>query len=48
MNEEVDKTEFTIEHAQILYQTLADIMGEKYNVTIIAKVTKKEEVINQN
>ena len=38
----VDKTQFTLEHAQLLYQTLADIIGEKYNVIITAKVTKKE------
>lgn len=36
-----DKTHFTLEHAQILYQTLADIVGEKYNVEIIAKVKEK-------
>ena len=40
MNEE--KTEFTLKHAQKLYQTLADILGEKYNVKIIANVKKKE------
>lgn len=47
MNEEVDKTKFTIEHAQLLYQTLADIIGEKYNVTIVAKVTKKKKTISK-
>lgn len=35
------KTQFTLEHAQILYQTIADIMGEKYNVEIKAKVREK-------
>jgi hypothetical protein len=39
MNE--DKTKFTLEHAQRLYQTLADILGEKYNIKIIANVEKK-------
>lgn len=39
-----DKTQFTLEHAQIFYQTLADIIGEKYNfqnIEIIAKVKEK-------
>ncbi len=36
-----DKTQFTLEHAQILYQTIADIMGEKYNIEIKAKVKEK-------
>ena len=36
-----DKTQFTIKHAQAIYQTIADILSEKYNVTIIAKVTEK-------
>ena len=35
---EKNKTQFTLEHAQMLYQTIADILGEKYNVEIIAKV----------
>ena len=39
MNQQ-DKTQFTIEHAQLLYQTLADIVGEKYNMTVIAKVER--------
>ena len=38
---EKNKTQFTLEHAQILYQTIADIMGEKYNVEIKAKVKEK-------
>lgn len=38
-----DKTQFTLKHAQILYQTIADIMGEKYNIKIIVKVRKKED-----
>ncbi len=37
----LNKTQFTLEHAQILFQTLADIMGEKYNVEIKAKVKEK-------
>lgn len=36
-----DKTQFTLKHAQILFQTIADIMGEKYNIEIIAKVKEK-------
>ena len=36
-----DKTKFTLEHAQMLYQTLADIMGEKYNVEIKVKVKER-------
>ena len=39
MNE--DKTKFTLEHAQIFFQTLADIFGEKYNVKVIARVKEK-------
>ena len=39
-----DKTQFTIKHAQAVYQTIADILGEKYNVTIIAKVTEKANI----
>ena len=38
---EKDKTQFTLEHAQILYQTIADIMAQKYNVEIKAKVKEK-------
>ncbi len=37
-----DKTKFTLEHAQILYQTLADIFGEKFGVEVIAEVKEKE------
>lgn len=37
-----DKTIFTLKHAQIFYQTLADIIGEKYNLEIIATVYEKE------
>ncbi len=41
------ESKFTLEHAQIFFQTLADIVGEKYNVEIIAKVKEKwKEVIN--
>ena len=38
MNE--DKTKFTLEHAQIFYQTYADILAEIYapNIQVIAKV----------
>lgn len=41
MNE--DKTKFTLEHAQIFYQTYAEILAEKYapNTQIIAKVKEK-------
>ena len=35
------KTKFTLEHAQILYQTLADIIGEKQNIKIKVKVEEK-------
>lgn len=35
------KKEFTIENAQMIYQTIADIIGEKYNVEITAKVKEK-------
>lgn len=38
---EKDKTVFTLEHAQRFYQTLADIIGEKYNVKIIANVKER-------
>ena len=36
-----DKTQFTLKHAQILYQTIADIMGEKNKIKIIVKIQKK-------
>lgn len=39
--ENVDKTKFTLEHAQIFFQTLADIFGEKYNVKVIANVKER-------
>ncbi len=38
---EKDKTQFTLQHAQILYQTLADIIGEKHKVEIKVKVKEK-------
>lgn len=38
---EKDKTQFTLQHAQILYQTLADIIGEKYKIEIKVKVKEK-------
>ena len=38
-----DKTQFTLEHAQILFQTLADIFGEKYNMEITANVKERGE-----
>ena len=38
---EKDKTQFTLEHAQTLYQTIEDIIREKYNVEIKAKVKEK-------
>lgn len=37
------KKQFTLENAQMLYQTLADILGEKYNIKVIAKVKEKEK-----
>ena len=40
--ENEDKTKFTLEHAQIFYQALADIFGEKYNVKVTAKVKEKK------
>jgi hypothetical protein len=39
-----DKTVFTLEHARRLYQTIADIFGEKYNVEITANVSVKEDI----
>ena len=36
-----EKRQFTIEHARILYQTIADIVGNKYQISIIAKVEEK-------
>lgn len=39
--ENENKTKFTLKHAQTLYQTIADIIGEKYNMKIIAKVKEK-------
>ncbi len=38
---EKDKTQFTLEHAQRLYQTIADILGEKNRIEIKAKVKEK-------
>lgn len=43
-----DKTHFTLKHAQLFYQTLADIIGEKYNVKINAKIRKKGGIKWQN
>ncbi len=42
-----DKTQFTLKHVQMLYQTLADILTEKYvpNIKIVVKVRKKEETM---
>lgn len=40
---EKDKTQFTLKHAQILYQTIADIIGEKYNMEIKANVKERGE-----
>jgi len=38
-----DKTQFTLKHAQLLFQTIADIGAEKYapNIKVIAKVKEK-------
>ena len=38
-----DKTKFTLKHAQIFYQTYAEILAEKYapNIEVIAKVKEK-------
>lgn len=43
--EKEDKTQFTLKHAQLLFQTIAEIGAEKYapNVKAIAKVNLKEE-----
>ena len=41
MNE--DKTQFTLEHAQIFFQTLADIVGKKYNIEITARTKERSE-----
>lgn len=40
-----DKTQFTLEHAQIFFQTLADLLAEEYapNIEVKAIVRKKEE-----
>lgn len=42
MKNNEEKTEFTIYHAQMLYQTIADICGEKYDLKVTATVKKKE------
>lgn len=38
-----DKTQFTLEHAQMFYQTYADILAEIYapNIEVKAVVTEK-------
>ena len=38
-----DNTKFTLEHAQIFYQTYAEILAEKYapNIEVTAKVKEK-------
>lgn len=38
-----DKAQFTLKHAQLLFQTIADIGAEKYatNIEVIAKVEEK-------
>lgn len=39
-----NKQNFTLEHAQLLYQTIADIMGEKYNIEIVATVKENKDI----
>ena len=41
--ENEDKTQFTLKHAQLLFQTLAEIGAEKYApyIKVIAKVKEK-------
>lgn len=39
-----EKTKMTIENIQALYQTIADIFAEKYNVSVKVSVKKKEEL----
>lgn len=43
--ERKDKTKFTLEHAQIFYQTYAEILAEIYapNIEVKAVVKEKEE-----
>ena len=41
MEDKEDKTVFTLKQAQSLYQTLADILGGKYNINVTAKVEEK-------
>lgn len=41
--EKEDKSQFTLKHAQLLFQTIAEIGAEKYapNVKVLAKVKEK-------
>ena len=41
--EKENKTNFTLEHAQIFYQTFAEIMTEKYASNVEVKVTVKKK-----
>ena len=43
LEEKEDKTQFTLKHAQIFYQTYAEILAEKYtpNVEVTAKVKER-------
>ncbi len=43
-----EKTEMTIENVQALYQTLANIFAEKYNVSIKVTVKRKGELNGRN
>ena len=38
-----DKTKFTLEHARIFYQTYAEILAEKYSPNIEVKAIVKEK-----
>ena len=38
-----DKTKFTLNHAQILYQTLADIIGDRHGLKIKVTVTERKD-----
>lgn len=41
-----DKTQFTLGHAQIFFQTFAELLAEEYapNIEVIAIVKKKEDI----
>ena len=43
-----EKTEMTIENVQAIYQTIADIFGNKFNVNIKVTVEQKKKGVEKS